>query len=163
MVSQRMCRCRVKSKVNESFFTCFWNFISLSVADQANSRVLFIPAGSATATLVYGQRGDYTTCDSNMGGATSAASVGLPFSVTLAASGNLYVSDYVNNRVLAYTANSTVAVRVYGQSSFTDGSNNAGTGAPSASTLYHPVGVAFDVSGHMYVSDYNNHRVLMFP
>ena len=90
------------------------------VADRSNNRVLFYPAGSTTATRVYGQNGSFTITIANNGGIT-ANSLNQPFAVTTDSSGNLYVADYGNNRVLFYPNGSTTATRVYGQNgSFRD-------------------------------------------
>ncbi len=63
--------------------------------------------------------------------------------IALDSSGNLYVADEYNNRVLFYPAGSTTATRVYGQSgSFT--SNTANNGGISANSLRQPCGVALD-------------------
>jgi hypothetical protein len=74
---------------------------NLYVADYGNSRVLYYPAGSTTATRVYGQGGDFTTNTANNGG-ISANSLDEPFTEVLDTSGNLYIFDAVNNRVLEY-------------------------------------------------------------
>jgi len=134
---------------------------NLYVADSYNNRVLFYPAGSTTATRVYGQFGSFTTNTPNNGG-VSASSLNLPQGVALDSSGNLYVGDFGNNRVLFYPAGSTTATRVYGQGgSFT--TNTANKGGISANSLYQPQGFAMDSSGNLYVADYGNSRVLFYP
>jgi sugar lactone lactonase YvrE len=134
---------------------------NLYVADANNNRVLFYPAGSTTATRVYGQGGSFTTNGANKGG-INAKSINYPWGVALDGSGNLYVSDCNNNRVLGYPAGSTTAVRVYGQGgSFT--TNTANKGGISANSLYCPIGVAVDKKGNVYISDYENSRVLYYP
>ena len=106
------------------------------MADFVNNRVLFYPAGSTTATRVYGQLGSFTTNTVNKGG-ISADSLCFPFGVALDSSDNLYVTDFGNNRVLFYPAGSTTATRVYGQlGSFT--TNTANTGGISADSLFLP-------------------------
>jgi hypothetical protein len=134
---------------------------NLYVADYYNSRVLFYPSGSTTATRVYGQGGSFTTNTQNNGG-VSANSLYYPSGVALDSSGNLYVADLANNRVLFYLAGSTTATRVYGQlGSFT--TNIYNNGGISANSLFDPFGVALDSSGNLYVGDYGNNRVLMYP
>jgi serine/threonine-protein kinase len=56
--------------------------------------------------------------------------------------GNVYVTDYWNNRVLKLPAGSTTAVEL----PFTG--------------LSHPEAVAVDGAGNVYVTDYGNYRVL---
>ena len=131
---------------------------NLYVADLLNNRVLFYPAGSTTATRVYGQNGSFTTNIANNGG-ISANSLSVPYGVAVDSSGNLYVSDTGNNRVLFYPAGSTTATRVYGQGgSFT--TNNA---AATANSLNGPHGLTVDSSGDLYVADELNNRVLFYP
>jgi hypothetical protein len=69
---------------------------------STNDRVLFYPAGSTTATRVYGQGGSFTSNTANNGG-ISANSLSAPEGIALDSSGNLYVADQ-NNRVLFYPA-----------------------------------------------------------
>ena len=134
---------------------------NLYMADTGNSRVLFFPAGSTTATRVYGQGGGFTSDSPNNGG-ISAKSLYAPSGVTLDGSGNLYVADNSNSRVLFFPANSTTATRVYGQNgSFTTNAQN--NGGISANSLSYPLGVALDGSGNLYVADYLNNRTLFFP
>ena len=116
-----------------------------------------------TASRVYGQP-DFTSDTPNEGGAGSLAT---PLGVALDGSGNLYVADTDNNRVLYYPSSCSStefacpAARVYGQPSFT--SSTANNGGVSAGSLNGPVGLAFDGSGNLYVADLLNNRVLMFP
>ncbi|MGD1064659.1 MAG: kelch repeat-containing protein [Terracidiphilus sp.] len=134
---------------------------NLYVADEYNNRVLFYPAGSTTATRVYGQGGSFTTNAANYNG-VSANGLFSPYGLAVDASGDLYVSDYGNSRALYYPAGSTTATRVYGQNgSFT--SNNVNNGGISANSLNQPTGVALDSSGDLYVADIYNNRVLFFP
>jgi DNA-binding beta-propeller fold protein YncE len=106
---------------------------------------------------------DGYSCGQNRGGSiVSAVSMSWPFSVVLDTGNNLYVADRSNNRVLLFPVNTTLPVRVYGQTSFAGGSLNAG-GTPTAATLNEPFGVALDTSGRLYVADHANNRVLMFP
>jgi len=87
---------------------------NLYITDYYNSRVLYYPSGSTTATYVYGQGGSFTSSDENKGGAydnsvkgnswkPTADGLDDPYSVALDNSGNLYVADHANNRVLKYT------------------------------------------------------------
>ena len=133
---------------------------NLYVADDSNHRVLYYPAGTTTATRVYGQAGSFTSNTSNNGG-ISANSLYSPNFITLDSSNNLYVTDYTNNRVLYYTSGSTTATRVYGQAgSFT--STTANNGGISANSLNTPVGIDLDNSNNLYVADKGNNRVLYY-
>ncbi len=133
---------------------------NLYVADIDNFRVLFFPAGSTTATRVYGQGGSFSSAIQNNGG-PSANSLNYAGAVAVDSSGNLYVADGGNNRVLFYSAGNTTATRVYGQGgSFT--SNSANNGGVSAASLDQPSGLALDSNGNLYVADTGNNRVLFY-
>ena len=113
---------------------------------------------------VFGQDGSFSfqlTCNSD---ATSASANSLcsPWGVAVDASGNLYVADTSNNRVLEYNtplATNTTADVVLGQPDFM---HNPPT-SPTRANLIHPQGVTIDASGtpnRLYVADANNSRVL---
>ena len=143
---------------------------NLYVADTSNNRVLeyntpFAGCGSfpcvgGPAQMVFGQAGSFTTFGANNMG-RSADSLAQPFAVALDSSGNLYVADAGNSRVLEYNTpltTDTTADMVLGQSNFTSGI----CGATSASSLCFPIGVALDGSGNLYVADEDTRRVLEY-
>ena len=83
--------------------------------------------------------------------------------VAVDSSGNLYVADYANNRVLFYPSGSTTATRVYGQGgSFTTSTAEQRRGQRQQLECNRE-GVALDSSGNLYVADYANNRVLVYP
>jgi hypothetical protein len=95
-------------------------------------------------------------------------------SMAVDASGNLYVTDFFNHRVLKYLSpftTDTVADDVWGQDSFTAGTCNKGLSAPNATTLCFSwgdsnnwtAGVDIDPAGNLWVTDSGNNRVLRFP
>jgi len=131
---------------------------NLYVADAGNNRVLFYNSGSTAASRVYGQGGSFNQNLANNGG-VSASSLNSPLCVRVDNSGNVYVCDANNNRVLFYSGTSTTATRVYGTGgSFT----SPGTGSASATTLLTPQDVTFDSSGKIYISDSGFNRILIF-
>jgi hypothetical protein len=69
----------------------------LFVADSLNNRVVVFPAGSTTATTVFGQTG--LTANLQNGGGESASSLNVPQSVAVAGNA-VYIADSSNNRVL---------------------------------------------------------------
>lgn len=131
----------------------------LYIAESNNHRVLYYPAGSTTATRVYGQGGSFTTATPNLGG-VSATSLFSPQKLTVDSAGGLYVADQANHRVLYFPAGQTTATRVYGQTDFTGNTANAGG---LASGLNGPTGVAVSSAGEVYIADTSNHRVLYYP
>lgn len=145
---------------------------NLYVADSYNSRVLgWRDADSfssgAEADLVIGQS-SFTADSCNEGANPSATDLCFPTALTVDPSGNLYVADATNNRVLEYNnplaackgtfpCVGGAAKEVFGQSSFTASNVAAGKNG-----LDNPQGVALDASGDLYISDSGNNRVLEY-
>lgn len=137
------------------------------VADTGHSRVLRYPdkdtlANGAAAEYVFGQADFTSSLGSNPPSATSANS---PIGLALDGSGNLWVSDTDNNRVLMFSSAVTrvdlspAATKVLGQAGFT--TRNAPS-PPSASSMNAPMGLHVDESGDLWVADSANRRVLRF-
>ncbi len=135
---------------------------NLYVADQRNNRVLeyTTPTSDTTADRVFGQHGDLTALSCNNGG-VSADSLCGPNGLSLDRSGNLYIADSSNNRVLEYDTpltTDTTADRVFGQ----DGSFTSNVPLPiNANSLSTPIGVAVDSAGNLFISD-NEMRILEY-
>ena len=132
------------------------------IADSSNNRVLYYTITSTTASRVYGQQGNFTAAVANNGGA-SAMSLRAPFAVTTDASGNLYICDSGNNRVLYYDNGSTTAARVYGQPDFTTVSTAGASNGipPTANYLNGPFGVTVTPAG-VYIADTFYNRVMFY-
>jgi hypothetical protein len=136
----------------------------LFVADTENARVLlFAPpfSNGMNASVVFGQP-DFVSPhnQNNQGGATAANTLCYPRGLATDSSGNLYVADDCNNRVVRYSppfASNMNATLVLGQSSFT--ANGAAT---TQVGLRSPKAVAVDGAGNVYVAEYNNNRVTRF-
>jgi len=155
---------------------------NLYVADLGNSRVLeyttpfancagVFPCVGSPANLVFGQGGspnsnvcDFDTAD----GSSTAVDLCEPTGIALDASGNLYVADGGNNRVLEYHTPLTIGVtadKVFGQGkSFTSNNCDFDTadGSSTAIDLCEPTGLATDASGNVYIGDTGNNRVLEY-
>jgi sugar lactone lactonase YvrE len=134
---------------------------NLYVVDQGNNRVLGFLAPITTnqnASGVFGQP-DFATGTAG----TTATNMNTPVAAAVdPVSGNLYVADSINDRILEF-ANPTgdnTADRVFGQPDFTTGTNN--TGGVSANTLFDVGGVAVDAVGNLFAGDRFNNRVLRY-
>lgn len=159
---------------------------NLFVADGANHRVLEYLApftggahsgapgfsGDTTADAVFGQSGNFAGSICNQNSSPSADTLCSPRGVSLDPSGDLFVADSWNNRVLEYLApftggagsgtpgatGDTTADVVFGQAgSFT--TSSTGTGAAG---LNRPHSVVADATGDVYIADGDNLRVLEF-
>jgi hypothetical protein len=136
---------------------------NLYVADALNHRVLeynSVLTSDAIADRVYGQP-NFSTVDINTNG-LSASSLNGPYSAAVdPVSGNLFIADTFNHRVLEYdhpVTSDSVADRVFGQPGFT--TNEPNIGGVSATTLKNPFGIAIDPGGRLFVADTFNYRVL---
>lgn len=143
---------------------------NLYVADYGNNRVLRFPSPFANPTrvepdMVYGQAG-FSGGGANASG-VSSNSMNQPRAVAFDSAGNLWVADSGNNRILRFNAAALDTVNpgadiVVGQAGFSSGGRNGGGNAVSASGFDLPTGLAFDQRNNLYVSDFNNGRVLKF-
>jgi uncharacterized protein (TIGR03437 family) len=152
----------------------------LYVADSGNNRVLAwknalaFTSGAPFADKVIGQRDFLTTSAQGPG----FLSTGLTSPVALAVdkSGNLYVADAGNNRILRYpapfsqTGDLLTEDLIIGQKDLNGRNPNEGLSAPTEKTLAFvsnlgllTAGLAFDAAGNLWVSDPANNRVLRYP
>ncbi|MFM8445377.1 MAG: NHL repeat-containing protein [Methylococcus sp.] len=141
---------------------------NLFVSDHGNHRVLRYRTpftSDKVADNVFGQRGEFTTQYCNgADGVVSADTLCNPEGVAVDGTGNLYIADYNNHRVLAYQAplSDTTADKVLGQDGKMDSNSCNLGGAVSNATLCGPTGVSTDVAGNLFVADHVNHRVLEY-
>lgn len=132
----------------------------LLIADRYNNRVLVynkIPTSNgASADMVIGQP-NFTT---NLAG-SGPNQFNLPWGISFSPSGRLAVADFNNNRVLVFNslpaANGGTANIVVGQSALT----NTVAGC-TQNQISGPIGVAFSPDGKLALSEYGNHRVLVY-
>ena len=151
---------------------------NLYVADTSNNRVVefntplattAVPgSGDTTADFVFGQGSagtDFTDIKCNGNGALGNASANFvcnPEAVAVDFSGNVFVSDTSNSRVLEYSQPGTPPTNaapnlVLGQANFTGSSCVA-----SASGLCFPLQLSFDGSNNLYVADARSNRAVEF-
>jgi sugar lactone lactonase YvrE len=132
----------------------------LYIVDKGNNRVLYYSNSATTASLVYGQNGNYSSNSANNGG-ISPDSLNAPSGVAVDRNKGVYIADTGNNRVLYYPSGSTTATRVFGQNgNYT--TNAANNGGISASSLNAPQSVSVDYAGNIYIVDTGNNRVLLY-
>jgi len=138
---------------------------NLWVADSGNGRVLRFPSpfeterdaqGLLHADLVLGQFdfvSKYTT--------TTSQTMGAPYGITFTNEGWLLASDSSWNRVLLFEppfVSGEPAVKVFGQQNMS--TNGGGSGD---SQLNSPRHISIDGDDRLYVADYSNKRIQIFP
>ena len=124
---------------------------NLYIADQNNNRVRIVN----TAGIINTFAGNGTSGYSGDGGQATAAELYGPRGVTIDAAGNIYITDYENNRIrVVNTAGIIRTIAGNGTGGY------AGDGAAAtAAELNYPEGVACDASGNLYIADYSNNRI----
>jgi hypothetical protein len=88
------------------------------------------------------------------GGPATNASLYYPESAALDAAGNLFIGDFVNNRIRKATTNGIITTVA--------GNGNpgySGDGVPATNATVRPAGVALDTNGNLFIADWNNNRI----
>ena len=139
--------------VYKTFSIVFFAVILLSYSSTSVLPDAFANGGPATIAL--GQA-DLISALSTVSG----SSLDLPLSTVMDGSGNVWVADAENNRVLRYDAtlsDGQAAIIVLGQPTLS--SNGINTGGLSDTSLDSPRGLAIDGSGNLWVADSGNKRI----
>jgi len=119
---------------------CLDDSDNLYASDEGYSNVLKFAPGSSNGVIV---AGGYGTPGS------AANQFNFPWGIHVDASGNLYVADYLNNRIQKWAPGTTSGTTVAG---------GHGQGS-AANQLYAPSDVYVDVDGSIYVLDQANGRI----
>ncbi len=121
------------------------------IADRYNNRIRKVDLSGIITTVAgngdFGYSGD--------GGLATNAVLNAPYSVAVDSIGRIYVSDTENARIRRVSTNGVITALA--------GDGNFGYfgdgGLATAARLDSPHGVAVDLSGRLYVADYNNMRI----
>lgn len=140
------------------------------VSDRGNNRVLSWPSATGfgngqAADIVLGQPDFMSKLPNGDGSSPSAATLNDPRGLAVDKAGRLFVADYANHRVLGFSPPFSVgqaADVLVGQPYFERVQPNRNNPGPSADSLYHPSGVAFQDNGDLWMADRDNYRVLHY-
>ena len=147
------------TNLDEPFGIAFDSSGNLWVADSNDNRIVEYKAPLTSdegASLVLGQT-SLTSATDNV----AQANMSGPEDIAFDRSGNLWVADTENSRILEFFApfsDGERASEVIGEPNF-----NSFGGNDTQSTVALPEAIAFDHSGDLWVSDSGNSRVLEFP
>jgi hypothetical protein len=119
-------------------------------SDSRNERIRKITVSTGYISTV---AGNGTAGYSGDGSAATSAELNGPYGMVLDASGNIYIADSGNNRIREVKASSGIITTIAG----TGAAGYAGNGGPATSaTLNFPETIAIDLSGNLYISDFDN-------
>ena len=138
--------------LNRPAALCYDSAGNLYIADRDNFRVRKVDSSGKISTVAgtgtFGYTGD--------NGPAASALIGTPQGLAVDSSGNLYISDSVNNVVRKVTASGTISTFAgNGKTGYT-GTNGPAIGA----SLNAPNGLALDAAGNLYIAETNNNRVM---
>jgi len=131
----------------------------LFVADTDQCRILLVPAGSG---VLYGMhvRAHQTTVLAGTS-CRSRRSLGYPTGIAVDGSGDVFVAEATNERVLELPADGSHRLTTFAGTGIA-GSGRSGVAAKS-SELNEPSGIAVDAAGDLFIADSANCRVQMVP
>ena len=124
---------------------------NIYILDTYNNRVRKINT-SGIITTIAGNGSGFTSGD---GGYATAAGIYQPTGLAFDASGNIFIAEYLGNRIRKVsTAGIVSTIAGNGTASYSgDG------GLATAAELNLPISLIFDVSGNLYVTDFQNNRI----
>ena len=143
----------VNAKLWIPYGICLDSSANLYIADYRNCRIRKVIANSGNITTiagtgVFGFDGD--------GGPAAAAKFEYPSNIVMDLSGNIYVSDFVAQRVRKIDVSSGIINSIAG----TGSAAYDGDGIPAANaSLNYPTGLAVDPCGIVYIADQFNNRI----
>ncbi len=123
---------------------------NLFFVDSLNYRIRKLTGGNV-ATVA----GNGILAYSGNGGAAISAQLNTPLGVAADSTGNLYISDTLNNVVRKIDAKGVITAFAGNGSPGNGGDNGAATSAQ----LNGPQGLAVDASGNLYIADTQNNRI----
>ena len=141
----------------------------LWVADNSSRIVEFVPpfSNGMAASVVIGQASLSSSAGCNQSGSTTASTLCEQWGIAFDSSGDLWVVDLGNSRVLEFKPPFSTGMSAsleLGQPSGATAltSNTPNNGGLSATSLWYPAHPAFDGDGNLWVSDSGNNRVLEY-
>lgn len=124
---------------------------NLYIADPGNNRIRKITPQGIISTVAGNGTGNF---GGDQGPAINAQ-LNYPVSVALDSAGNLFIGDFVNQRIRKVD-NAGIISTVAGSGI----RGFSGDGGPATNAqLMDPQGIAVDVSGNLFIADFANHRI----
>ncbi|MFZ0769900.1 MAG: choice-of-anchor D domain-containing protein [Candidatus Sulfotelmatobacter sp.] len=147
---------------------------NLYIVDQGNNRILkvSVPAYNSTATIsVFAGNNRTGSCVQQTppsppictgdGGAATSASLNGPSSVAFDPTGNMYIADS-NNLVIREVVKSTGDIQTVagnGGSCYPTTATCGDGGVATSASFSFPLNITFDLSGDLYISDWQGYKI----
>jgi hypothetical protein len=125
-------------------------FGNIYIADFGNSRIRKISSGVITTVA-----GNGTVGFSGDGGPATSAQIAEPDGLAVDSAGNLYIAEYLNNRVRKVTPDGTITT-VAGSSNCCDYGDG---GLATNAFVPLPHGIALDSHGNLYIAEWPGSRI----
>jgi uncharacterized protein (TIGR03437 family) len=122
------------------------------ITDQANQRVRKIDTAGVITTVA----GNGTRGFSGDGGPARDAALNEPSAVAVDAAGNLYISDYLNDRIRRVDNQTGIIRTIAGNGEHGDNDIGRDNVAATSIRLGYPAGLALDAAGNLFIADHHN-------
>ena len=122
------------------------------IADTVNNKIRMVTSKGIITTIA----GKGTAGSSGDGGAATSAQLSYPYGVSVGISGNVYIVEYVNNKIRM--VNSTGIITTIAGTG--DRGSSGDGGAATSAQLNGPKGMSVDISGNVYIADYYKIRMV---
>lgn len=127
---------------------------NIYIADYYNNRIRKVTKSTGIIATIAGNGSLGYYGD---GGPATNAELNLPTSITLDTLGNIYITDYANNRLRKIDVSTGIITTIAGNGTL----GFSGDGGPATNAeLYFPIGIAMDKSGNIFISDGNRIRAI---
>jgi uncharacterized protein (TIGR03437 family) len=128
---------------------------NIYITDQANNRVRRIDAQGIITTVAGDGQGRF----GGDGGPADRASLWEPSAVAVDAAGNLYIADYINDRVRLVNAQTRVITTIAGNGQHGDDDPGQDNVPATSIKLGFPAGLLLDGAGNLFIADHHNNVV----
>lgn len=140
-----------EAKFNQPFGIAVDGYGNLYVADRSNHVIRKITSSGMVSTFAGGAGGTIAGYADGIG---TEAKFWIPNNVAVDRYGNVFVADEYNGLVRKITSSRNVST-IAGQATTAGYADGTGTSA----IFNHPCGLAIDLSGNLYIGDWNNNLI----
>ncbi len=129
------------------------------IADASNKRIRKVNTNGIISTIA----GKGTSSYSGDGGEAINAEIASPWGIDVDDLGNVYVADFINNRIRMINSHGIIStIAGSGGTGTGSGAFNGDGGQATSAQLNYPYDVVVDNKGNIYIADFLNYRVRKF-